>query len=72
MLPGLSTAIMVISFLECPGRLKCLATGFSLLFFASPQCSRRRCLRVLLVFTHILLATPFANDDIYDIGGTNS
>ena len=48
-LPGLSTAIMVISFLECPGRLKCLATGFSLLFFASPQCSRRRCLRVLLV-----------------------
>ena len=47
-LPGLSTAIMVISFLECPGRLKCLATGFSLLFLASPQCSRRRCLRILL------------------------
>ena len=45
-LPGLSTAIMVISFLECPGRLKCLATGFSLLFLASPQCC---CLRVLLV-----------------------
>ena len=68
-LPGLSTAIMVISFLECPGRLKCLATGFSLLFFASPQCSRRRCLRVLFGFTHILLATPFASDDIYGIGG---
>ena len=47
-LPGLSTAIMVISFLECPGRLKCLATGFSR-FLASLQCSRRRCLRVLLV-----------------------
>ena len=48
-LPGLSTAIMVISFLECPGRLKCLAAGFSLLFLALPPCSRRHCLRVLLV-----------------------
>ena len=31
-LPGLSTAIMVMSFLECPGKFKCLATGISFCF----------------------------------------